>query len=458
MSINNKTILESIQNLSINNSKGNNKLKTIKSFNLNFGPQHPAAHGVLRMVLQLNGEIIEKVDTHIGLLHRGTEKLIESKKYLLGLPYFDRLDYCSMLIQEHTFCLGLESLNSLENNNVYNLNLRTILDELTRILNHLLAVSCHALDIGSMSSIFWAFEEREFIMELYERLSGARMHAAFYRPFNFSKGFLNIELLYSITSFSSKCLITLNEIHNVLTYNKSWKQRLINIGVLNLKDVTDYALTGVLARSAGVNMDLRLQKTATYGSYYYLTFQTFLGWNGDCFDRYLIRLTEMVESLTIINQIIGNSFWKKSNLLYKEPLLNLSSKTIRDLYNTNLSELSNKNIISNKIIRFLLNDTTKIKSYQFLKMSNILSHFKEWTSGSTKLKKNITFKSVESPKGRFAVILVGDGMSSIPYRCKIRSPSLFNLQFLGKLAKGYYLTDLITLIGTIDIVFGEIDR
>ena len=221
MSINNKTILESIQNLSINNSKGVNKLKSIKSFNLNFGPQHPAAHGVLRMVLQLNGEIIEKLDTHIGLLHRGTEKLIESKKYLLGLPYFDRLDYCSMLIQEHTFCLGLESLNSLENNNVYNLNLRTILDELTRILNHLLAVSCHALDIGSMSSIFWAFEEREFIMELYERLSGARMHAAFYRPFNFSKGFLNIETLYSITSFSSKCLITLNEIHNVLTYNKS---------------------------------------------------------------------------------------------------------------------------------------------------------------------------------------------------------------------------------------------
>ena len=154
MSINNKTVLESIQNLSINNSKANNKFKTIKSFNLNFGPQHPAAHGVLRMVLQLNGEIIEKLDTHIGLLHRGTEKLIESKKYLLGLPYFDRLDYCSMLIQEHTFCLGLESLNSLENNNVYNLNLRTILDELTRILNHLLAVSCHALDVGSMSSIF----------------------------------------------------------------------------------------------------------------------------------------------------------------------------------------------------------------------------------------------------------------------------------------------------------------
>ena len=195
-------------------------LKKVKSFTLNFGPQHPAAHGVLRMILQLNGEVIEKVDTHIGLLHRGTEKLIESKKYLLGLPYFDRLDYCSMLAQEHTYCLALESLNYTENNNLYNLNIRTLFDELTRILNHLLALACHALDVGSMSSIFWAFEEREYIMEFYERVSGARMHAAFYRPFEFSNGFLTNSFLHDILLFSRSCITTLNEMHNVLTYNK----------------------------------------------------------------------------------------------------------------------------------------------------------------------------------------------------------------------------------------------
>ena len=289
----NKTLLQSLPEYNLRINKEG--LKKLKTFSLNFGPQHPAAHGVLRMILQLNGEVIEKLDTHIGLLHRGTEKLIETKKYLLGLPYFDRLDYCSMLVQEHTYCLALEHLNFIENNNLHNLNIRTLFDELTRVLNHLLAISCHALDVGSMSSIFWAFEEREYIMEFYERLSGARMHAALYRPFEFNNTFIDKTFLHDILLFSRNCIISLNEIHNVLTYNKIWKQRLIGIGLISIEEVKSYSLSGVLARSVGLKIDLRLNKINTYGNYYNLTFKTFVGWNGDSFDR-------------LFNQIIRNGW------------------------------------------------------------------------------------------------------------------------------------------------------
>jgi len=418
--VTNKTIF---QQWTLSKDPLKNNKKQIKSLNLNFGPQHPAAHGVLRMILQLNGEVIEKIDTHIGLLHRGTEKLIENKKYLLGLPYFDRLDYVSMLVQEHAYCLSIEHLNFSINNNNYNLSVRTLFDELTRILNHLLALSCHALDVGSMSSIFWAFEEREKIMEFYERLSGARMHAAFYKPFEFNNGFLSDTFLNDIVEFSRGCLTTLNEIHNALTYNKIWKQRLIHIGIINKDDVRSYNLTGVMARSVGFKQDLRLNKSITYGSYYNLNFKTFIGWNGDCFDRYLIRLNEMVESLNIINQIILNSFPTK--------------------------------LLNNNILKFLVKEKN-LNSFNFLKMSSVLEHFKYWSSG-TNLNRGFSFRSVESPKGEFGVSIVGSD-SSIPYRCKIRSPSYYNLKLLSKLSKGHYLADLVTLIGTIDIVFGEIDR
>ena len=473
MTIKNKILSQSIIDQAIKTKDQGRK--DIKSFNMNFGPQHPAAHGVLRMIIQLCGETIEKADIHIGLLHRGTEKLIETKNYLLGLPYFDRLDYCSMLVQEHGFCLGLEALNNKVNNNLYNLNIRTLFDELTRILNHLLAVSCHSLDVGSMSSIFWAFEEREHIMEFYERLSGARMHAAFYRPFEFnSEGILSKQFLQDILLFSKNTIVTLNEIHNILTYNKIWKQRLISIGALSIREVKNYNLSGILARSTGVKEDLRIKLYETYGSYYSLNFNTFLGVNGDCFDRYLIRMCEMVESLNIINQLIGNKLLlfnknkvERSSLLLEKDKLNFFINNISANYKPidnindkkydNIEILKKKENVTININRFLIKKNKNYNSYSFLKMVNVLEHFREWTIGIVNLKKNIKYRSLESPKGEFGVTLVGN-TSNKPYRCKIKSPSFNNLKLLSRLAKGHLLADLVTLIGTIDIVFGEIDR
>merc|ERR1712151_374502 len=279
--------------------------KNIKTINVNFGPQHPAAHGVLRLILQINGEIIERLDPHIGLLHRGSEKLIEDRIYLQGLPYFDRFDYVSMLVQEHAYCLAIESLLNKNNYNSSISQIRTLYDELTRILNHLLAVACHALDVGSMSSLFWAFEEREKIMEFYERVSGARMHAAFYRPNEVNMQCVSVFLLEDIAEFSRNCFTTLNEMHNVLTFNKIWKQRLVNIGTFSYQTCVDYGLTGVLSRSVGIKRDLRLSKLETYANYYYINFRSYLGHHGDCYDRFLIRMNEMAESLFIITQVIN---------------------------------------------------------------------------------------------------------------------------------------------------------
>ena len=299
----------SIFHLWHSNNNSLNTLKKIKSINLNFGPQHPAAHGVLRLILQLNGEIIDRLDPHIGLLHRGTEKLIEDRNYLLGLPYFDRLDYVSMLAQEHSYCLAIESLLETTNFSSKFSFVRSLFDEITRLLNHLLAIACHALDVGSMSSIFWAFEEREKLMEFYERVSGARMHAAFYRPNEINFNSLTFFLLEDILEFSRNFFSTLNEMHNVLTYNKIWKQRLINIGVYNYKDCLSSGLTGVMLRSCGIKRDLRLSRIDQYSSYYYLNFRSYIGQHGDCYDRFLIRMNEMSESINIINQIIQKFFF-----------------------------------------------------------------------------------------------------------------------------------------------------
>lgn len=293
-------------------NESNLAFKKIKAINLNFGPQHPAAHGVLRLILQLNGEIVDRLDPHIGLLHRGTEKLIENRNYLLGLPYFDRLDYVSMLSQEHAYCLAIENLldsSSFDSKICY---VRTIFDEITRILNHLLAIACHALDVGSMSSIFWAFEEREKLMEFYERVSGARMHAAFYRPNETNFNSISFFLLEDILEFSRNFFTTLNEMHNVLTYNKIWKQRLINIGVYSSKECFNYGLTGVLLRSTGIKRDIRLSQTDQYSNYYYLNFRGYIGQHGDSFDRFLIRMNEMSESVNIINQCILKFFLKNT--------------------------------------------------------------------------------------------------------------------------------------------------
>ena len=403
------------------NSIKNNNIN--KKIIINFGPQHPAAHGVLRLILQLSNEVIEKCDIHIGLLHRGTEHLIESKHYEKSIPYFDRLDYVSMMTQEHSYCLSIESLMGIQNLPTHTSLVRVLFDELTRVLNHMLAIACHALDIGSMSSIFWSFEERENIMEFYERVSGARMHAAFHKPslnFNYS---VNKELILDILKFIQKCFKTLNEMHNVLTYNKIWKQRLINIGTLNINNVVNYGLTGVMARSVGLKKDLRLSKKNNYSNYNNITIKSYLGLNGDCYDRYLIRMLEMAESLNISNNICNQLLNNKIN--------------ISTIYQTIINK--NWNIHKKNVY-----------------MEDIIEHFLQWHTGIT-INKNTIAKYIESPKGEFGVI-ISSNSSNKPQKCKIKSPSYFNLQALPILSKGHYLADLSALIGTIDIVFGEIDR
>lgn len=394
-----------------------------KNIILNFGPQHPAAHGVLRLVIQLEGEIIQRLDPHIGLLHRGTEKLIETKYFDQSIPYFDRLDYVSMMSQEHVYCLSIEKLlNSSVLTSEINY-IRILFDELTRVLNHLLAIACHALDIGSMSSIFWAFEEREKLMEFYERVSGARMHAAFHRPVNSFNFKIEKQLIVDILNFIKDCYVTLNEMHNLLTYNKIWKQRLINIGVLSFTSCTDWGLTGVLARSVGLKRDLRLNLKDSYSGYNLLNIKSYLGVNGDTYDRYLIRMLEMGESLNICN-----------NLALK--LLNLKINPIKqEIYNADLT-------------------TYKLNSYT--SMEDLITHFVHWHTGYT-VKKGVNLTYIEAPKGEFGVTLHSNATAK-PMRCKIRSPGYFNLQALSKLSKGHYLADLAALIGTIDIVFGEVDR
>ncbi len=397
-----------------------------KNIILNFGPQHPAAHGVLRLILQLEGEIIQRSDIHIGLLHRGTETLIETKHYEKSIPYFDRMDYCSMLSQEHAFVLAIESLIGINEIN-YNVNLiRILFDELTRVLNHMLAIACHALDIGSMSSIFWAFEEREKIMEFYERASGARMHAAFHKPANLFLFQLDNIFIKDILNFIRNCYTTLNEMHNVLTYNKIWKQRLTNIGVVNLDVCENFNLTGIMARSAGLKRDLRLSNKDVYSNYELFSFKSYFGINGDSFDRYLIRMLEMGESLHIINSAV-------SKLLETHSDISTTTSIIwSDSYSTN-------------------NDK---KSYT--SMEDLINHFLNWHTG-LKISKNVNISYIESPKGEFGVTLVSNDTTK-PYKCKVKSPSYYNLQALPVLSKGHYLADIAALIGTIDIVFGEVDR
>ncbi len=417
------------------NNKDETSFKKLKSMNLNLGPQHPAAHGVLRLIVQLNGEIIEKADPHIGLLHRGTEKLIEDKIYLQSLPYFDRFDYVSMLCQEHAYCLAIESLLGTVNYSATFVQIRTLYDEITRILNHMLAVACHALDVGSMSPIFWAFEEREKLMEFYERVSGARMHAAFYRPNEINTHSISSFLLEDILDFTKNCFSTLNEMHNVLTYSKIWKQRLVNIGVYSYKTCLEYGLTGVMARSTGIKRDLRLDKMETYANYYYLNFRSYVGQHGDSYDRFLIRMNEMTESLNIMNQVINKltKFKQKKNK-------------------------KNGNINPHMLIKYLYPKSWNQGNYksEYTSMEQLINHFKYWSEGFP-VQTGFTYKAVESPKGEFGVSLISDG-TNIPYKCKVRSPAYHHLQVLPKISKGHFLADLVTLMGTIDIVFGEIDR
>ena len=403
-----------------------NSLRNInknKKLIINFGPQHPAAHGVLRLILQLSNEVVEKTDIHVGLLHRSTEYLIETKHYEKSIPYFDRLDYVSMMSQEHAYCLTIEKLLQIQNASYQTNLIRMLFDELTRILNHMLAIACHALDIGSMSSIFWSFEERENIMEFYERVSGARMHAAFHKPANLFSYCVTKDTLLDILKFVNSCFKTLNEMHNVLTYNKVWKQRLVNIGTLNINNVLNWNMTGVMARSVGIKKDLRLSTKHNYSGYNTVPLRSFTGINGDCYDRYLIRMLEMAESLNVIN------------------------------YTTNklLSNKSNTNLVYQQLVNKKQNIQKKN-----VYMEDIINHNIHWHSGLF-IPKNMVSTYIESPKGEFGTILISNN-STKPKKCKIRSPSYYNLQALSKVAKGHYLADLAALIGTVDIVFGEIDR
>ncbi|RLN14060.1 hypothetical protein BBO99_00009491 [Phytophthora kernoviae] len=380
-------------------------LKKIKNFSINFGPQHPAAHGVLRLILELNGEVVKKADSHIGLLHRGTEKLIEYKNYLQALPYFDRLDYVSMMCQEHAYILAIEKLLNCDIP-LRAQYIRVLFSEITRILNHLLAVCCHALDVGAMTPYFWGFEEREKLMEFYERVSGARMHAAYFRPGGVNQD-LPKGLLNDIFIFCNQFNTRLDEIEEMLTNNRIWKQRLVDIGVISAKDALDLGFSGVMLRGSGISWDLR--KTQPYEIYDQLDFDIPVGTNGDCYDRYLIRIEEMRQSIRIILQVIND----------------------KKITNPNRAQIKNS-------------------------MESLIHHFKYY-SENIAVNSGETFTVIEAPKGEYGVYLVSDG-SNKPYRCKIKSPGFLHLQALDFMAKNHMIADVVTIIGTLDVVFGEIDR
>lgn len=382
----------------------------------NFGPQHPAAHGVLRLIVELHGETILRVDPHIGLLHRGSEKLIEYKTYLQGLPYFDRFDYVSMMSQEHTFSLAIEKAG------IYVIPrrakvIRVMFLEITRILNHLMALTAHAMDVGALTPFLWAFEEREKLMEFYERVSGARMHACYIRPggvaADLPQNFLADLFLFCV-SFRSR----IDEIEELLTRNRIWKSRLLNVGIITSSLASQFSLSGVALRSAGVKWDLR--KTQPYEIYNELNFLVPVGRYGDSYDRYILRVLEMRQSLSLIFQCL--------NKISAGPIKSLDYKLFppaRPLLKTSMEAL--------------------------------ITHFKYFTDGFV-VPASTFYTATESPKGEFGVFLVSDG-SNKPYRVKVRAPGYFHLQALNSIVSGkLFLADLVTVIGSLDIVFGEIDR
>lgn len=408
--------------------------RRIKSFILNFGPQHPASHGVLRLVVQLNGELVERADPHVGFLHRGTEKLIESRSFLKALPYFDRLDYVSMMTQEHAFCLSIEHLLQTTSPVSLYSQIRVLFDELTRILNHLLAISTHSLDVGNMSPVFWAFEERERIMEFYERVSGARMHAAFYRPNDVDWTGLNYQFFLDLCLFARDAFKSLTEIFAVLVTNRIWKSRLVRIGSINLVDALTYGATGPVARSVGLKSDLRAHKDSSYSNYSYLSFKSFLGKRGDSYDRFLIRMREMYESINIIFQL----------------LTNFSSLSVTGATKSPDNPLS----FFSQLASLRFNKLSKRSKYS--SMEHLISHFKDYSDG-LQVPRGFSYQAVEAPKGEFGVSLISDG-SSTPYRCKIRTPAYHHIQMMPRMVGGHFFADLVTVLGSQDIVFGDVDR
>ena len=387
----------------------------IKNLNINFGPQHPAAHGVLRLVLEMDGEVVERADPHIGLLHRGTEKLIEYKTYLQAVPYFDRLDYVAPMNQEHAFALAVERLLGIAPP-PRGQAIRVLYAEIGRVLNHLLNVPAFAMDVGAMTPMLWAFEEREKLMEFYERVSGARLHAAYFRP-----GGVHLDLPAGLTdailAWAEAFPKVLDDIEGMLTENRIFKQRTVDIGVVTRADAEAWGFSGPMLRSAGVAWDLR--KAQPYDGYEGYDFDIPIGRNGDCYDRYLVRMEEMRQSLAIIRQAIAK--------MPDGPV-----KT----------------------------DDAKIappkRGEMKRSMEALIHHFKLYTEGYH-VPAGETYAAVEAPKGEFGVYLVADGTNR-PYRCKIRAPGFAFLQAADHLCKGHMLADVCAVIGSMDIVFGEIDR
>ena len=391
------------------------EVKEIKSFTMNFGPQHPSAHGVLRLVLELDGEIVTKADPHVGLLHRGTEKLIEYKTYTQALPYFDRLDYVSMMAQEHAYSLAVEKLLRCQVP-LRAQYIRVLFLEITRILNHLLALSCHALDVGAMTPLLWAFEEREKMLEFYERVSGARMHAAYIRPGGVSQD-MPLGLCEDIYQFAQHFPKRVDEIEEMLTGNRIWKQRLVDIGIVTADEALAWGFSGPMLRGSGISWDLR--KNEPYEIYDKLDFDIPVGTKGDSYDRYMIRVAEMRESIRIIQQCLNN--------MPEGPVKIDDAKVM-----------------------------PPSRGDMKTSMEALIHHFKFFTENIT-VPEGETYTAVEAPKGEFGVYLVSTG-NNRPYRCKIRAPGFFHLQALDFMTRGHMIADVVTLIGTQDIVFGEVDR
>ena len=388
----------------------------IRNFNINFGPQHPAAHGVLRLVLELDGEIVERCDPHIGLLHRGTEKLMESRTYLQNLPYFDRLDYVAPMNQEHAWCLAIEKLTGVEVPRRASL-IRVLYSEIGRILSHLLNVTTQAMDVGALTPPLWGFEEREKLMVFYERACGARLHAAYFRPGGVHQD-LPDDLINDIEQWCHEFPALLDDIDGLLTENRIFKQRNADIGVVTEQDIQDYGFSGVMVRGSGLAWDLR--RSQPYECYDEFDFQIPVGKNGDCYDRYLVRMEEMRQSVSIMKQCIGK-----------------------------LREATGDVLARGKITPPSRTDTKT-------SMESLIHHFKLYTEGFH-VPEGEVYCSVEAPKGEFGVYLVADG-SNKPYRAKLRAPGFLHLQAMDYISKGHQLADVAAIIGTMDVVFGEIDR
>ena len=401
-------------------SKGFEDVQTgeqkIRNFNINFGPQHPAAHGVLRLVLELDGEIVDRCDPHIGLLHRGTEKLMESRTYLQNLPYFDRLDYVAPMNQEHAWCLAIERLTGTEIPRRASL-IRVLFSEIGRVLNHLLNVTTQAMDVGALTPPLWGFEEREKLMIFYERACGARLHAAYFRPGGVHQD-LTKELLADIDSWAVEFPKVLADIDALLTENRIFKQRNVNIGIVSEDDIQKYGFSGVMVRGSGLAWDLR--RAQPYECYDEFDFEVPVGNNGDCYDRYLVRMEEMRQSVAIIRQAIEKLNFEDGPVLAQGKLC----------------------------------PPRRVEMKQ--SMEALIHHFKLYTEGFH-VPEGEVYASVEAPKGEFGVYLVSDGTNK-PYRVKIRAPGYLHLQAMDHMASGHQLADVAAIIGTMDVVFGEIDR